>query len=72
MKIEYSRIERKTEDHTLGQMQIMRKDGWQVDSIDGEEPLDFCEVCGGPIMEGQPMQGDREGTVWHVQCPAAD
>lgn len=69
MKVKYTRVETMEKDHTYGQIKYMRSRGWNVEEIDGEEPLDFCEVCGRPIMDGQPMQGDRNGVVWHVQCP---
>lgn len=47
----------------------MRGLGFEVEEIDGKEPVDFCEVCGGPIFDAERCHRDEEGVAWHVNCP---
>lgn len=40
----------------------------EIISVDGDAFIDRCEVCGGPVVEGDSYLGDAEGVVWHKDC----
>ena len=52
-------------------------DGWEEAIDDGGDPdtqqhgeiFGGCEVCGGPIIEGEPYEWDEDGIQWHKDCP---
>lgn len=44
--------------------------GFVIDSVDDEECVGMCEICGMPITESQPYETDCEGIAWHKLCAA--
>lgn len=44
--------------------------GFVIDSVDDEECVGMCEICGMPITESQQYETDCEGIAWHKSCAA--
>jgi hypothetical protein len=43
--------------------------GAQIVAVNGRECIGGCEVCGGPILDGQKHNHDQECVMWHARCP---
>lgn len=44
--------------------------GATITEVNSRQCIGMCEVCGGPILEGQQYHHDSEGVTWHAgRCP---